>query len=313
VLFRSMSGVSESKLILITGATNGIGLRTAEVLLSLNHKVIIASRNLSKVEQTVSLLSSQFPKCTVVGFALDLSSMASVDEFSKQVSEKFPIIDVMILNAGVISMSSKMELSAEGVESVFATNHLGHYYLVEKLLPLSHPTRIVVVSSGTHDPDSGSGTAPPDPIVSNWPSPPTFDGNVAYTSSKLANAMYGNYLARRFQSSAITVAVYDPGFIGDTGLLRGLGYCQPVAKFAIECLIGVIAWYKGVRNQNSSLERSSPYLARLAVDPALTQVSGKYYSIDSEQHCSLDALNVRKQEELIDMSKAILIEKGFLR
>lgn len=306
---------TSKKVILITGSTSGIGLKTAEILLSQGHQVIVASRSLSKVKETVSKLSTQFPNAKVSGHALDLGSLSSVEEFCRSIKTEYTKLDVLLLNAGMTSLASKIELSVDGLELVFATNHLGHFLLVERLLSLS-PSRVVILSSGTHDPKSGSGTPAPNPDVKDWPLPKKFDASVAYSTSKLANAMYGNYLSRvnqqvvETQNTVFTVAIYDPGFIGNTGLLRGMGYFQPVIKAIVESLIATIAWWRGIPNQNSTLERSCPYLARLAVDPLFTVQTGKYYSIDHENVCSSDASNLQKQDELVEMSRTILIEKG---
>jgi NAD(P)-dependent dehydrogenase (short-subunit alcohol dehydrogenase family) len=306
-----------SKLVLITGATNGIGLCTAKQLLSAGHKVIVASRDETKVTETVSRLSKTYPGTHVHGFTLDLGSLESVQGFVQALKDKAfsDRLDAVVLNAGITGLSSTIQFSRDGLETIFATNHLGHYYLTKQLLASSHynlsPSRIVVVSSGTHDPASGSGTFGPNPDVKDWPQPAKFDGSIAYTSSKLANALYGNQLSRRFQRDQVSIAIYDPGFIGDTGLLRGLGFFQPVVKFIVETLIASIAWYRSIPNQNSTLERSSPFLARLAVDPELTSMTGRYYSIDHEHPCSVDASNTEKQDQLIELSNKILMEKGF--
>ena len=152
-----MNSSSELKNVLITGSTSGIGLRTAEILMqSKKFKVIIASRNAEKVQHVVNNLKEKFGDA-VVGYALDVSSLKAVSDFADQFKKDFKTLHSLVLNAGVANF--KLEISAEGFESTFATNVLGHYYLVELLLPMltASPSRIVVVASGVHDPDSGAG------------------------------------------------------------------------------------------------------------------------------------------------------------
>jgi NAD(P)-dependent dehydrogenase (short-subunit alcohol dehydrogenase family) len=305
-----------NRTILITGSTNGIGFRTAEILLQLEQDVIIASRSLEKVNATVEKLQKKFINSRVFGYALDLSSLSSVANFSEKLYKDFKSLDVLILNAGTagnITSNNKIDYSNEGFEQIFATNHLGHFYLVELLIPLlkGSPARIVVLSSGTHDPKSGSGTPPPNNNIKDLPNPAKYDCSVAYASSKLANALHGNYMSRHLDPSQITVATYDPGFIGDTGLLSSLGKFQPIVKVLINTSIAATAWWRGIPNQNSTLDRSTSFLVKLALDLDLVSETGSYYSIDRKHNCSEDASNVALQEELIEFSRELLNSKGF--
>ena len=299
--------MAESKTVLVTGSTNGIGLEAAENLLLLGHKVIIASRDAAKVENTVMAFKDRFPSL-VFGYALDLSSLENVISFAKKIADEFETVDALVLNAGMAS--KQLALSPEGFEMTFATNHLGHYLLTELLLSTVKPSRIVVLSSGTHDPESGAGTPPPIADIQEWPNPKEYKGSVVYTTSKLANILYGNYLSRRLDPKCVTVAIYNPGFIGDTGLLRELGMSQPLVKMMININIAFTAWWLNVPNQNSTLKRSSPYLAKLAVDPNLVGTTGKYYSIDHERACSKRALDETQQDELITLTQSLLKSKG---
>jgi NAD(P)-dependent dehydrogenase (short-subunit alcohol dehydrogenase family) len=145
-----------SKTILITGATAGIGYHLAKTL-AVDHKVIVASRSAAKVGDTIKEIADAGN--TAQGYTLNLNSLAAIDEFLEMFTKEQTVLDVLVLNAGV-SMPS-MELSGEGFETTFATNHLGHFYLTEKLLPLLKKSkgRVLVVSSGTHDPANISGVA----------------------------------------------------------------------------------------------------------------------------------------------------------
>jgi hypothetical protein len=124
--------------------------------------------------------------------------------------------------------------------------------------------------------------------------------------------MYGRYLARTLDPIKTSVAIYDPGFIGNTGLLRATGVFQPLIRFIVEGLIAFNAWYYKIHNQNSTLARSSPFLAKLCVDASLLEAaSGTHYVIDFAHHVSKAADVHQAQDELVRDSRGLLRAKGF--
>lgn len=165
-----------------------------------------------------------------VGLPLDLASLASVRDFAAALPEG-PIAR-LILNAG----SQRPDIaarSAEGFEATFAANHLAHYLLLRLLMPRLGPSaRIVITSSGTHDPREKTGVPPPRHADARWLAHPEHDpardvsplvaGMRAYSSSKLANVMTARHLAQSPQARALgwTVFAYDPGLTPGTGLAR---------------------------------------------------------------------------------------------
>lgn len=304
-----------SRIILVTGATSGIGLETARVLSrDTRNTVVIASRSKDKVDRTVVELSKE-GSSNVRGMVLDLGSLKNVGDFVAVFKKQFASLDVLLCNAGITGPFSHTT-TEDGFETTFATNHLGHLLLTDLFLggdAAFVPSRLVIVSSGTHDPDSHSGMpAPSYTTVEDWSHPTKYDSSIAYTSSKLANAMTGRYFGRHLDPSKTTVAVYDPGFIGTTGLLRATGALQPVIKAIVESLIAFLSWWHGTYNQNSTLSRSSPFLAKLCTDPELVRETGEYYVIDFKHHVSKQADVVSAQEELVEESRSLLRQKGFL-
>ncbi|KAJ3254832.1 hypothetical protein HK103_006822 [Boothiomyces macroporosus] len=290
-----------SKTILITGSTSGIGKALAIYLAKQNHHVLVCSRSIEKVNQVVQEIKSL--NGSAEGFQLDLIDLESVKRFCDSLSVK---IDVVVLNAGITTR--ELEFSPQGIEATFATNHLGHFYLTERLLLNNDLERVIVVSSGTHDPKSGSGVDPPVFDLERWATPKEHYGSSVYSSTKLANVLFGYNLAERRPD--VVVTSYDPGFIGDTGLLRDLGMLQPVLKVVIETTLAVTSWWKGVRNQTSTLDRTIPFLAKLTVDPQYSKTA-KYYSIDVELKSSDISYEKEKQRALYDFSLKLLHEKGF--
>jgi NAD(P)-dependent dehydrogenase (short-subunit alcohol dehydrogenase family) len=168
---------------------------------------------------------------------------------------------------------------------------------------------------GTHDPENH--TLNPAPIydLKAWahPTKETYKEYTIYPNTKLANALYGNELANRFQSSNIhiTIATYDPGFIGTTGLLRNLGLIQMVAETPLNLALKFTSWWYGSPSQIGNMSVSSEYLAKLAVNEALLRETGRYYSVDKMQKCSNVASDTDKQRELSVFCRKLVTDAGF--
>jgi NAD(P)-dependent dehydrogenase (short-subunit alcohol dehydrogenase family) len=115
-------------------------------------RVILASRSIERGEAAKKDICSAIASCDVDVWALDLSSLASVDAFAAKYLESGPSkLDMLILNAGV--MACPYTETADGVEMQFGTNHLGHYFLTRQLMPVleSSKARVVTVSSNAHE------------------------------------------------------------------------------------------------------------------------------------------------------------------
>ncbi|KAJ3319864.1 hypothetical protein HDV06_005840 [Boothiomyces sp. JEL0866] len=289
------------KNILITGSTSGIGKALALYLAKQKHHILVCSRSIEKVNDVVREIKDN--NGSAEGFELDLVDLESVKRFCDSISVN---IDIVVLNAGISSW--QLEFSPQGLESTFATNHLGQFYLTERLLLKYDLDRVILVSSGTHDPKSGSGVDAPVFDLERWARPKEHYGSSVYSSSKLANVLYGYNLAERRPD--IIVTSYDPGFIGDTGFMRALGIMQPIIKIVIETRLAITSWWNGVRNQTSTLDRTIPFLAKLTVDPQYS-TSGKYYSIDELLDSSDISYEKDKQKALYEFSLELLQEKGF--
>jgi NAD(P)-dependent dehydrogenase (short-subunit alcohol dehydrogenase family) len=184
------------KTVIVTGANSGIGQATARALAAAGARVVLAVRNVQKGETAAAAM----PGSTEVR-ALDLASLASVREFAAAWSGE---IHVLINNAGV--MASPLTRTADGFESQFGTNHLGHFALANLLLP--HVTgRVVTVSSDMHRIgriDFGD---------LNWERR-RYGAWRAYGQSKLANLLFTAELQRRLTAtgSRVTSNAAHPGY-----------------------------------------------------------------------------------------------------
>jgi NAD(P)-dependent dehydrogenase (short-subunit alcohol dehydrogenase family) len=191
--------------------------------------------------------------------------------------------DALLCNAGG-RFDGPVKYSPEGYELTFATNCLGHFLLVELLLPLvSAHGRVVYTASGTHDPDTMDGrlvgkAAEPNAValanVGKDGAKPLSVGK-RYSTSKLCTVMYAHELARRLDRAGSSIAsiAYDPGSVPETGLSRNLPkVVQAIAKSS------VMEWVsRRVGITTSTLAFSGAALADLAVDPRYANGSGKYF------------------------------------
>ena len=143
----TMSG----KTCLVTGATSGIGRETAVRLAMLGATVIIVARTAARGEAAGDEIRRRVPLARVETLTADLSSLAQVRRLAEEVLARYDRLDVLVNNAGVIS--TRRQLTADGLETTFATNHLGPFLLtnlLRGLLERSAPARVVTVSSAAH-------------------------------------------------------------------------------------------------------------------------------------------------------------------
>jgi retinol dehydrogenase-12 len=243
----------KGKTVLITGATAGIGKQTALELARLGAHVVVVGRNADKTRGVVEELRAQ-TGAQVDSLLADLSSLKSVRSLGVEAREKYPRLDVLVNNAG--ALNPKRELTTDGYERTFATNHLAYFVLANELLPaLPEGGRIVNVSSDAHR----SGRLDFDDLMAER----GYSGWRQYGKSKLANLYFTRELARRVVDRHITVNALHPGFVASEFLSKeGLwGWLKPfLYLFAFDIPGGA---------------RTSVYLAS---SPEVEGVTGKYFS-----------------------------------
>lgn len=199
----TMSG----KTCLVTGATSGIGKETAVRLATLGATVIIVARTAARGETAGEDIRRRVPRARVEAVTADLSSLAQVRRLAQEVLARYDRLDVLVNNAGVIM--TRRALTADGLETTFATNHLGPFLLTNLLrgrLERSAPARVVTVSSGAH---KQVRTIPWDDLARGAP-----DGQAqSYPLSKLLNILFTVELARRLRDTGVTANCLHPGFV----------------------------------------------------------------------------------------------------
>ena len=141
----------DGKTVIITGGNTGIGKATAILLAERGGRIILACRNTKKGEAAVAEIKEITGNNDILFRNLDLASTASIRKFAHNILETEARIDVLLLNAGV--MSTPYQLTEDGFELQFGVNHLGHFLLTYLLLDRmkeSAPSRVVAVSSRAH-------------------------------------------------------------------------------------------------------------------------------------------------------------------
>lgn len=196
------------KVILVTGATSGIGKIAALELAKKGATVVIVGRDPAKTQATVGEIKNQTRNASADGLVAELSSMAEVRGLAVEFRKRYSRLGVLINNAG--NIFARRQVSADGYELTFAVNHLSHFLLTNLLLDVlgaSAPSRIINVSSRSHE---GS-TIDFDDLQSqrNY----GIGGGRAYSRSKLANIMFTYELARRLEGTGVTANALHPGTV----------------------------------------------------------------------------------------------------
>ena len=204
--------------VLVTG-TGGLGFETALALAGAGASVILAGRNGAKGADSVALIKAAHPAATIVFEVLDLASLASVADFAGRLISRGGGLDLLVNNAGVM-MPPNRQVTADGVELQFGTNHLGHFALTGRLLPLlraGSAPRVVSVSSGAHQ----IGKIRFDDL--QWEH--DYSPFAAYSQSKLANLMFALELQRRSDRHGwgLLSAAAHPGYARTDLITNGPG------------------------------------------------------------------------------------------
>jgi len=235
----------KSKIVLITGATDGIGKQTALELAQMGAQVIVHGRSEERCLKTVKDIRSRLPQAKLDWVCADLSSLEQVRGMASAVNTRFARLDVLINNAGVFE--AQRRLSADGYEMTFAVNHLAHFLLTGLLLEKIKqcaPARIINVSSMAH-------AAKMD--FDNLQGEKDYSGYQAYALSKLANILFTFELAEGLLNSGVTVNCLHPGVIRTKLLHAG--------------------WGMG----GASLSEGAQTPVYLASAPEVADVTGKYF------------------------------------
>lgn len=275
------------KIALVTGATAGIGLITAEALAKMGATVVIVSRSEEKCRNVVAQIQANTGNTRVEYIAGDLSVMAQVRTVAAEFLRRYDRLHILVNNAGAF-MNSR-QLTADGFELTFALNHLNYFYLTQLLqdtLIASAPARIVNVSSDAHR----GGKIDFDDLMSEK----GYSGFGVYSMTKLANVIFTNELARRLEGTGVTANSLHPGFVATNfGKNNGgiVGLLMPVVQmFAI------------------SPEKGAETTIHLASSPAVEGITGKYFTKKMPVEPAKAALDVASQRRLWEISQKLIAQ-----
>ncbi|XP_056306512.1 retinol dehydrogenase 12 [Danio aesculapii] len=211
----------DGKTAIVTGANTGIGKETVKDLANRGARVILACRDLVKAEQAASDISKDVENANVVIRKLDLADTKSICEFAELIYNTEKSLHLLINNAGVAICP--YSTTADGFETQFGVNHLGHFFLTFLLMDLlkhSAPSTVINVSSLVH---------PMGKIhFEDLNSEKNYHPVKAYVQSKLANILFTRELASRVEELGVRVYAVDPGLV-NTDITRHL--MKPVQFF----------------------------------------------------------------------------------
>jgi NAD(P)-dependent dehydrogenase (short-subunit alcohol dehydrogenase family) len=245
---------------LVTGASAGLGAETVRALAARHATVIAAVRDVAKAERTLA-----DPRSATVGRIVieqvDLSSLTSVRAFADRVLAEHPRLHLLVANAGI--MACPEQRTADGFELQFATNHLGHFLLVNRLAPLlasSAPSRVVALTSVAHR--SGELDLADLDFTSTRYEPWT-----AYARSKTANVLFAVELDRRLRPAGVRACAVHPGGV-DTELFRHLD---------ADALAFVAAGRRAVgQTERKSVQQGAATVVWAGVVAGADEIGGRY-------------------------------------
>ena len=267
------------KSILLTGATDGIGLETAKMLVSLGHRVLLHGRNAAKLDEVVRSLRSLSSGAQIESYVADLSRLPNVESLAKTVTEKEEKLDVLINNAGVYNAPDP--ITQDGLDVRFAVNTIAPYLLAQRLIPLLGTSgRVVNVSSAAQSPVDPKALA----------GQVRLSAGAAYAQSKLALTMWsrGMALLLKDKDKGPAIVAVNPGSL--------LGSKMVKDAFGVD---------------GGDIRIGAEILSRAALADEFATASGQYFDNDSGRFASPhpDALNPKKCEEVVRVIEAVLTKR----
>ncbi len=273
-----MDNTLKNKIVLITGATSGIGKETSRGLAKLGATIVFTTRDDIKGEKTKKELIKSTQNKNINMLKCDLASFESIKNCCKEFKSKYDRLHVLINNAGVWDF--KRRLSKDGIENIFATNYLAPFLMTNLLLDIlkkSNPSRIINITSGMH-----YGTINFDDIEFKQ----NFSGAKAYRQSKLGVILFTRFLAKKLEGTGVTVNVVHPG-MNKTDLGRDAGGFSKMI-------------FKMMGKDPKIGAETSIYLAS---SPDVENITGEYWAKKEIKKSSKESYDMDLAKKLWDVSK----------
>lgn len=251
----------------ITGATTGLGRETARALAATGAHVVVCGRTDEKCRQAIDTIRENVPAASLEAQTFDLADLATVRAGADELLARHDRIGLLINNAGV--MFTPEGRTADGFETQFGTNHLGHFVLTNRLVPAlraAAPSRIVNLSSAGH---WTSDVLWDDPNFATT----DYDKFVAYGQSKTANILFTVELDRRLAADGVRANAVHPGMIM-TDLARHMGP-DDMAELRERAAVRAESGGPGLP-EFKSVEQGAATSVWVAVAPEMEGVGGEY-------------------------------------
>jgi NAD(P)-dependent dehydrogenase (short-subunit alcohol dehydrogenase family) len=269
--------------VLVTGSTDGLGRSVATELARRGATVLVHGRSRDRGRSTVAEIRAETGNDSVEFHLADLAELRQVSALADEIEKAHPELDVLINNAGIgsgLPDSRSRQESGDGYELRFAVNYLAGFLLTQRLLPLlrhSAPARIVNVASlGQHSID-----------FDNLMLTRDYSAARAYGQSKLAQIMYTIELAERVPAEELTVNSLHPGTYMPT-------------KIVLD----------EIGRSVDTLASGTSATVRLAMDPELDGVSGKFFDREQETTANAQAYDPEARRALWELSERLIATKG---
>jgi NAD(P)-dependent dehydrogenase (short-subunit alcohol dehydrogenase family) len=285
---------SNDKIVVVTGASSGLGLETAKQLAAQGFEIVMIARDRERGERALSQVAQHAAGKSPTLLLADLSVQADIRRAADEIHDRFDHVDILINNAG--GASASRELSVDGIERTWATNHLAPFLLTDLLLPLliaAPAGRVVTVTSEVYSRKLD---------LRNLQGERTYSFFGAYRISKLGNVLFTRELARRLEGSGVAALSVSPGpaktnFGGSgpgglLGLLTNAMRRTPLFRPAAEAAAGIVWAATTPELQSASgalyMRRKQLKLKGAAADPELGRRLWRisYHQIATDAHRS---------------------------
>jgi len=267
------------KVILLTGATDGIGYETAKRLVQQGHNVLLHGRSMNKLHKMMATTPFSENKDRVETYACDLSHLKEIRDFTSAIQSNHDNVDVIINNAGVFKISDTK--TVDGLDARFAVNTIAPYMITQHLMPqLQHDSesrsRVVNVSSAAQAPVH---------LASMQAHTGRMDDSQAYAQSKLAITMWTTHLSQPGHATFPMMVSVNPASL--------LGSKMVKSAYGIN---------------GKDLGIGADIFVRAALSEEFESADGKYYNNDAGKFDSPhpDGLNSKKCAALVDCMEGIL-------
>jgi NAD(P)-dependent dehydrogenase (short-subunit alcohol dehydrogenase family) len=267
--------MADSRTVLITGASDGLGKALARRAAQQGDTVLLHGRSAERIEPVAEEIRKEIPHVILRSYIADLADLGQVRRLAEQVLDREPRLDVLVNNAGIGTTNpdgtKDRRESADGLELRFAVNYLADYLLTRLLLPRlreSAPSRIVHVSSAAQTPIDFD-----NPQLTR-----DYSGGRAYAQSKLAQVLFSQDLAEELAGTGVTSTALHPSTYMPT---------------------------KIVRNPISTLEQGVDATYRLVAEPGLEGVTGRYFDVEQETRADAQAYDAEARRRLRELSQQL--------